>query len=416
MKTTVLIAGAGPCGAALAWYLATTGIDTLLVEAMDKGRTRHEFVADVPEFLLKQPVMSGLPPACISTLANFILARGPAMDIKHAIRLPRPDYVPLYLDKVVGFLRLKATIDGARVLYKTRLEGLERRHTGMYATVNQQGRRQGIEAEMVVDCTGGRSWFARGLGLPVEAGDEVVAYRGIYGYETHRVMDAIGQTLFPYGNNMLTGFAAAYSTYNIFWDPKEHTIDVLVGGRSDRTAPLDVIQSVKHALGLSPQVHGSGGVIMLRRPHFDAVLDGFMVLGEAAGHINSAHGSGVAAGIMAAQSAADVIRHSLQHGGPTRSNLKSFGPLFFSRGGNVLAYYYQVYRFVSTLTGTQIHDLFIHGAINENTVKAAFEQRIPRVESLRSMLASMRILARPGLALTAAAAIRRAIKASKQCC
>jgi len=416
MKTTVLIAGAGPCGTTLAWHLAKNGVDTILIEGMGEGQTRHEFIADVPGFVLNMPVMKDLPEDCVGTLANFLMARGPGMPITDAIRLPRPDYVPLYLDRVVKFLRAKAGNAGAKVMYDTRLKKIDKTASGMSAQIIKKGKAQKITADLIVDCTGGKSEFARLAGLPVEKGDEVRAYRGIYKYDPDRIANSIGETLFPYGNSMLTGFAAAYSTYNIFWDPAEKTIDVLAGGRADKTDPVPVITSTKERLHLGEQVHGSGGVITLRRPKFRVATDGFMVLGEAAGHINNAHGSGVGAGMMAATSAAEIIKHSLEHGGPTQRNLDNFGPLFFSRGGNALAYYYEIYRFVSSLKNIEIHDLFVYEGMNANTIQAAFEQRIPKTNDLKSIISTLHLLARPALALKGMRATRRALRKSKTCC
>lgn len=416
MKTTVLIAGAGPCGTVLAWNLAKKGMDTIVVEKMSEGMTRHEFIADVPGFLMNIPAMSDLPKDCVGTLANFLLARGPGMPMNQAIRLPRPDYVPLYLDRVVKFMRNKATSAGARIIYDARLKKFEKTASGMAVSVTINGRNQKIMADLVVDCSGGRSELARQAGLPIETGDEVRAYRGVYQYDPDSITRAIGETIFPYGNSMLTGFAASYSTYNLFWDPAEQTIDVLAGGRADKTDPIHVINSTKASLKLRTQVHGSGGVIMLRRPHFRVALDGFMVLGEAAGHINTAHGSGVAASMMAAGSAAKIINYSLERGGPTQRNLENFGPLFFSNGGNVLAYYYEIYRFASNLKQVDIHDLFMYEGINARTIKAAFEQRIPKTNDLKSIVSALHLLARPGLAIKGMRATRLALRKSRVCC
>jgi menaquinone-9 beta-reductase len=130
---------------------------------------------------------------------------------------------------------------------------------------------------------------------------------------------------------------------------------------------------------------GGARAVPLGRPH-DVLAEGNVaLLGDAAGQVFSAHGSGIAAGLLAARLLADTLAEGR---GP-----EPYGVRWQRRHGGTLAAYDVFRRFSQALSLDEVGELLDAGLLDAESSIAALRQALPR-PSPRWLLGKARGLVR----------------------
>jgi geranylgeranyl reductase family protein len=333
-EAQVIVVGAGPAGAAVAYHLATAGVDVLLLE---KGSFPRDKVCG-----------DGLTPRAVKSLVGMgfdldepgwqknkglrIIGAG------HRVELPWPDLAsyPAYgmvrprmqLDELLARHAQKA---GARLMERTSVTGpvldAAGRVVGVTARpLDANGRRAGDEvtyrAQLVVACDGVSSRLATGLGIERRANRPMaVAARAYYKTPMHddpwmeshlELWDgAPGASnqlpgygwIFPCGDgtaNVGLGIldsSAAFRTY----DSKAairtwlaHTPPEL--GFTDEANLVGDVRSAALPMGFN------------RKPHYSR---GLLLVGDSGGMVNPFNGEGIDYALEAGHLAAEVMVQAL---------------------------------------------------------------------------------------------------------
>lgn len=192
--TTVLIAGGGPIGLALAVDLGRRGIRCMLVEQED-GTIFHPRAtalnARTMEFLRRWGLAdavreAGMPQdfphtvLYLTSLTGHLIARierphhGMGKSSKYSPERPQRCN-QIWLDPILR--RQAERFPSVTVRYRCRLESFEQSESGVVATLWDRGRerRETIAADYLVDCTGARSEIRETLGIAMN-GDPTLDY------------------------------------------------------------------------------------------------------------------------------------------------------------------------------------------------------------------------------------------------
>lgn len=345
----VIVVGAGPAGAAVAYHLATAGVDVLVLE---KGTFPRDKVCG-----------DGLTPRAVKSLVGMgfdldepgwqknkglrIIGAG------HRVELPWPDLAdfPSYgmvrprmqLDELLARHAQKA---GARLQERTSVTGAVTDATGRVIgvtakTIGEDGRR-GAEvtyrADLVVACDGVSSRLATGLGIERRQNRPMaVAARAYYKTPMHddpwmeswlELWDGKpGESnqlpgygwIFPCGDgtaNVGLGIldsSAAFRTY----DSKaairtwlEHTPAEM--GFSDPANLVGEIRSAALPMGFN------------RKPHY---RNGLLLVGDSGGMVNPFNGEGIDYALEAGSLAAEIMVQALARpAGPSRERVLALYP------------------------------------------------------------------------------------------
>ena len=194
----VIIVGAGPAGAATAWWLARAGVDVLVLDRAHFPRPKpcSEYLSPQASRLLDEMgVLDTVERAGAARLAGMTVRTPDGREIRgvfagaHRWRAHRDRGLALQRTVLDPILLGAARAAGARVLEGVRVRDLLRdasgRVTGVRATLSE-GRETDLAASIVVGADGLRSLVARRLGVSRQSRWPrrialVTHYRGISG-------------------------------------------------------------------------------------------------------------------------------------------------------------------------------------------------------------------------------------------
>ena len=357
----VAIVGAGTAGAAAAALCAERGLRTVCIDRGPLARAGATWINGVPAWTFARAGIAAPAGAELRGGAQrFRLMAG--WGPRHVII---DDHGVLEVDMRLLVARLQdlARYRGATLVGDTAVHG-----------VDAQGRlltsRGAIAARLTVDASGLTG--ARLLRQPrVPAAQLCAAAQEVRG-----LADAAGMRAFfaAHGAGVdetlcFAGIAGGFSVLNVRCDGDQ--VSLLTGsipalGQASGKAILERFVAQQRWIG--DRVFGGARAIPLRRP-FDrlASSDGrIALLGDAAGQVFPAHGSGIGAGIVAARWLADALADGRGAAGYAFAWQRQFGGL--------LASYDLFRRFSSTLTVEDLECLIEHGLMDAGLVRHALVQ------------------------------------------
>jgi flavin-dependent dehydrogenase len=393
----VAIVGAGTAGAAAAALCAERGLSTICVDR----RPLHEAGAHW---------INGVPASCFP-------AAGVELPAGH--ELHASDHV---FHLVVGWGPRRLSLRGHGLL-DVDMRGLVER-------LQAQARRAGAElrGEAVVTGFDGHRlslgadaiearWFVDASGLagarllrqgPVSRHDLCAAAQWV-----HELADPAGARAWlerqgaHEGETLcFTSVAGGYSIVSVRVEPpragEAAAVSLLTG-----SIPAEGHPSGQRLLDDFVETHpwigarraGGARAVPLGRPH-DVLAEGNVaLLGDAAGQVFSAHGSGIAAGLLAARLLADTLAEGR---GP-----EAYGVRWQRRHGGTFAAYDVFRRFSQGLEIEEVGGLLEAGVLDASSSIAALRQELPR-PTLRGLGVQARGLLRsPGLARRLAPVLAR---------
>jgi flavin-dependent dehydrogenase len=169
-----------------------------------------------------------------------------------------------------------------------------------------------------------------------------------------------------------SGIAGGYSIVNVRMLDDER-ISILTGSIPADGWPSghDLVQqfATEHAW-VGDLIFGGQRALPLRRPYDRIALGPVALLGDAGCQVFSAHGSGIGAGMLAAKLLADALAAG--------RSPHSWAVAWMREHGATHAAY-EVFRKLSQdLAPDEVHTLIGHGLLEEHSVRASLEQRMPR--------------------------------------
>lgn len=387
----VAIVGAGTAGAAAAALCAERGLSTLCVDRRPLDEAGARWVNGVPAWCFAEAgfeAPQGTELQAVDHVFHLVVGWGPR-------RLSLRGHALLDVDMraLVERLQARARAAGAELRGSTTITGLQGRRLSLGA--------QTIEARWFVDASGLAG--ARLLGSPprdrkdlcaaaqwVHAlADREGARRWLAQHDAHE-----GETL------CFTSVAGGYSIVSVRVEPaasedEPGTVSLLTGsipglGHPGGQRLLDEFVVAHPWIGA--RRFGGSRAVPLGRPHDVLAAGDVARLGDAAGQVFSAHGSGIGAGLLAARMLADTLA---QGRGP-----EPYGVAWQRRYGGLLAAYDVFRRFSQGLSTDEVAALLDAGLLDEDTAIAGLQQALPRLSPgqlagrARRLLRSPRVAAR----------------------
>ena len=374
----VVIIGAGTAGASAAMHCARAGLKVVCLDRRDLADSGARWVNDVASDLLEE---HGLPdvgrdhlyghPAPFHMLAGW----GPT-----GVTIRSNDVVALDMRALVGLLHDEARKAGATLLEHTTVREIE---DGDRPVVRTNG--ESYRTRYLLDASGlaGQRLLPTD---PVRPTDLCAAAQAVYDvtdhaaavafFEEHRA--APGETL------AFLGLSGGYSVINVRL--REDCVAILTGsipalGHRSGAQMLDEFVSGRSWIG--KRRFGGSRAIPLVLPRKPFASRSRALLGDAAGHVFPAHGSGISAGMAAGRMCADAI--------VARGDLRTYERAWRKRYESLFRGYDLLRRVSQTLTTDELAALMRSGLFNEEALRAGLEQR-PQPLGAQAMLRNVTAL------------------------
>lgn len=394
MKADVAIVGAGTAGAALALHCARKGLSVVCVDRRPLDEAGAHWINGVADWMFDE---AGID----RPMGGELVGAGHAFHLVagwSGERVIVRDHGVFDVDmrKLVERLQYGASEKGARFLGETRVEGFD----GQTITTSAGP----ISARFYVDASG--LGGARLLAQPQVQRNDICAAA----QEVRKVRDPeaarsffLSQGAQPGETLCFTSIAGGYSIVNARL--QGDAISLLTGSIPAEGHPagkelLDRFVAEHSFIG--DTIHGGARAIPLRRPYDLLGKGNVALLGDAACQVFSAHGSGIGIGMIAARMLAETIAEGRDG--------YAYSVAFHRRWGGLLATYALFRRFSQSVTVPELNALMEAGLMDEASVRAGLQQRIPEVsvplalEKLTASRRAPRLALRLGQALAKGAA------------
>jgi flavin-dependent dehydrogenase len=356
----VAIVGAGTSGAAAARYFAERGARVLCLErrALDDAGARwvngitRAALAEAKIDLPAPAILGGPHPMHMLTDTGRVTIR------EH-------DVIDVDMRALVALLQAEARAAGAVLVGDTSVLARERD-----VLVTDGGE---VRARWIVDASGLSG--ARLLDQEIVAPRHLcAAAQGVF-----EVRDLDGAAAFfarhgiaPGEVYSRLGIAGGFSTLSVCLNASGATVGVLAGSIPALGYPAGKTLLERFVRGeswIGARVFGGQGAIPLRRPYDRLASENVALIGDAACQVFPAHGSGIGAGMLAAQLLADTLA--------TGRTLRDYEVAWHRRWGGLFAAYDAFRRWNQTMDGELLDELMAGGLLDATTARAGLDQTMP---------------------------------------
>jgi 4,5-epoxidase len=168
--TTVLIAGAGPTGLALACDLRRRGIDTLVIDKADGPSTTSRALGLQPrgrEILERLGAIGDLPERAVKALATNVYCGGRRVARIDVASLFSGDEPPLIIGQAEIEAQMRARLAelGGKAIWDHELVAVRENAESIEATIRTAGVESRVHAEWLVGCDGAHSTVRKSMGV-----------------------------------------------------------------------------------------------------------------------------------------------------------------------------------------------------------------------------------------------------------
>lgn len=329
----VLIVGAGPGGSALATYLAEDNIRVTLIDSQKFPRDKvcGDFVGPVALAELQKLGITGLEAFPQTNIINraALFVDGEEIINQQIPLVPGITHFGRVIPRIIldEWIFNKAVAAKVTVLQNTRLKNYEIRDDGVYAEVSNAGKTSLIISKIIIGADGSSSTVARiHHGTKPSGADKILAVRAYYENingpedqcDLYFTQDSFPgyYWLFPTGKGQANvGVGMVLETL-----PKNEThlnelLNTLISkdkGLSDRIG------------NGTPKGKIVGWPLSTYNPKNEIIGDRLLLLGDAAGLINSLNGEGIQYALLSARWASETIRQSVGNDIYDKSALLSY--------------------------------------------------------------------------------------------
>lgn len=391
----VAIVGAGTAGAAAAALCAERGLSTICVDRRPLHEAGARWVNGVPAWAFDE---AGFDPPDgderrgADHVFHLVVGWGP-----RRLTLRGHGLLEVDMRRLVQRLQDRARRAGAQLRGEVEITGIE----GTRLRLGDDA----IEARWIVDASGlsGARLLRQ---APVPRADLCAAAQQVHALADPQGARAwLAQHEADEGQTLcFTSVAGGYSIVSVRVESDE--VGILTGSIPAQGHPsgqrlLDAFVAEHPWIG--PRRFGGARAVPLGRPR-DVLADGPVALvGDAAGQVFSAHGSGIAAGLLAARLLADTLAEG---GDPER-----YGVRWQRRYGGLYAAYDAFRRFSQSLSLEQVERMLDGGLLDEASAIAALRQELPPMPLSQLLSKARGLLRTPGLAARFAPVAARMVAA-----
>lgn len=366
-----LVIGAGTSGAAAAWLLALRGVKVALVDARERRNVGASWMNGVEDTLFDELDLPE-PPAGVRVhrAARFIVQAGDAGPRTVVEDVPTCEVDMRALN---AWLLELGEAAGVEMRFRARAEVL-----GVEEGLRQVRIGRRVESVPVVIDSSGLTGSNLYETLD-DALDICSAFQGVYHLTdrdaAQRWIDA--HDLRPGETLSMAGVEGGFSILNVSVDEAMTEVHILTGAMHRpeyRTGGRIAMEFIRSQGWIGKRIFGGGGLIPLAPGEPSHVEDHLLRIGNAAGHVFTQHGSGVAPGLRAASIAANAVACALQLGNTRADGLWAFDRLWWSGPGAVCAEYQPLRYLSSSLTVDEMALLIEAGIIAPSSVRRALAQ------------------------------------------
>jgi digeranylgeranylglycerophospholipid reductase len=345
----VIIVGAGPGGSACAKKLASVGLKVMMYdrraemgnpkrcgEGLDKKA--EELIGPIPERCIAQHIKGARVYAPNGKYLEAVVSYGGYVLERHVF------------DKWMATEAIKA---GAKLQTNTLITNLII-EDGFVKGVKGEFIGQPFEAraKLVVCATGAESPLPQQTGLKTACSlnliDTCIQYEmANVDIDQDFIHIYMGNDIAPRGYVWI--FPKGNGTANV-------GIGIVPGSRTPKEY-LDEWIAKQPGLANASIIEVNGGIVPVGGLLKDMAANGFIVLGEAAHHVNAIHGGGIKEAIISGQIAADVINECLKKGDVSKSALSQFNEKWWSARGDKMSRIEKLREVVEKLSDEDMNDL-----------------------------------------------------------
>ncbi|MCX4241493.1 geranylgeranyl reductase family protein [Paraliomyxa miuraensis] len=391
----VAIVGAGTAGAAVAALCAERGLSTICVDRRPLHEAGARWVNGVPAWAFGE---AGLQPPqgeelrAADHVFHLVVGWGPSR-----LTLRGHGLLEVDMPRLVERLQDLARSAGARLRGEVEITGIE----GTRLRLADEA----IDARWIVDASGlsGARLLRQ---APVPRTDLCAAAQQVHALADPKAARAwLAKHEASEGHTLcFTSVAGGYSIVSV--RVEGDSVGILTGsipalGHPSGQRLLD--EFVAEHPWIGARRFGGARAVPLGRPR-DVLAEGPVALvGDAAGQVFSAHGSGIAAGLLAARLLADTLAEG---GDPERYAVR-----WQRRYGGLFAAYDAFRRFSQGLSVSEVERMIEGGLLDEASAIAALRQELPPLPLSQLLGKARRLLRAPGLAARFAPVAARMVAA-----
>jgi len=350
-----VIVGAGPAGGNCARELAASGRSVLLIEQskiiglpnFSTGGTTNETmkVFDLPKKVTDYPWSSFLV-ASVNERAEFAFGK-------------KMGYILNYM-LLKQFLAKQAEKKGAEVVVGAHvLDVIYRNGKINGVKFNHDDKLKEVRSKVVVDASGGRAFLSQKLGLMKPDKNNLAI--GVEYHMKNVNFDRKGRMDFYIGPSYAPG------GYTWIFPSGDTTAKVGLGVLVPTEKRLDTMNALKKFSETNPQTSNAiktdthAGSLFANGGIKDHVLDGFIVIGDAASQINPLAGEGIRHALYSGRFAAKTIDAAIIKGNLMKKDLAAYNGLWKNYIGNKwkISLWLQRLAFGKVTLNQKLSDLFV---------------------------------------------------------
>ncbi len=290
----IVVVGAGPSGASVAYHSAKRGLNVAIIEReiFPRYKPCGGVVAIHVEKILDFPLTPVVEQRISRMLISFKLKKRFVSDFG------RPFVYMVMRDKFDQFLVDKAQSAGARVYYENLLVNIEKNNEGYCVKTDKNC----FYAKYIIAADGANSNVRNLLGIPAFHNVSVALDREIY---------APKLDINKWNNTLVLDFGWLESGYGWIF-PKKNNFSLGVGGARKVSRQLlsyynKLFNKFSHELNLNDVFFSKGHRLPIRKQGESLVYENVILVGDAAGLIDPLSGEGIYYSIRSGQIAADVV-------------------------------------------------------------------------------------------------------------
>ncbi len=351
----VIVVGAGPGGSSAAKNLARLGHSVLLLEKRQEIGAPKRCGEGISVATAR--IFGKVPGKCIAQKIDGAVAYAP--DGSRVVMDFGKDSSGYVVERKVfdKWLACKASEAGATVVAKSEVTGVLKDGKGYVTGVRARiigGKEMTIKAKVVVAADGIESTVARKAGL--DTANKLVNLDSGYQYEMSNLKIPDEKKIHMYFGN-----GTAPRGYVWIFPKGDGVANVGIGtALAEKPAKeyLDVFIE-KH-----PEIFGKAGIIEVNSGGIPVggflgsmVLDGFVVVGDAAHQVNPIHGGGMKEATIAGEMAAGVISKCLRKGDVSKEALSEYNTLWRNERGKKLQKVEKLRQVVEKLSDNDLNML-----------------------------------------------------------
>ena len=394
----VVVIGAGTSGAAAALHCARRGMDVLCIDRRPLDRAGARWVNNIPAWMFRAAAIAPPePPERLGDPSPLHLFAGYGPE---RIVIGEHDCLEVDMRLLTERLRREARAEGAHFASEVDVRGFDGE-----ALFTSEG---DLRARFYVDASG--LGGAGLVGLPRPARQDICAAAQQVRHITdeNRARRFFREQAVPYGDTLCYGgLDGGYSVLHL----RAHGADrihILTGslpGRGHRSGPRMLDDFVhRHRDWIGDELYGGSAPIPLGRPADRLAQGRVAVIGDACMQVLSAHGSGVGAGLVAAE----ILADSLAAG----RGVSGYAVRWQRRYGGTFAAYDLFRRFSAELSASDMAVMMQSGLLHPHLAGLSLRQLAPLPR--RPILANPAALRRaphllPSLGATLAKMLRVAL-------